>query len=222
MSDDERIRLTGYAADLMDHFRWEAARGFAVDDEMKVVIAGNAALPVLELGTEHYRGVTSIIVHPGPIRLTGERAGPAPGLVTSGPEYLDGEAHHAGPVVLAWSALRYEARHPHVGRNVVIHEFAHRLDMLDGMVDGTPPLGDEARIARWVEVCTPRFEALQRGDQDPVLRAYGGENVGEFFAVATETFFCVPVALHEHHPDLYAVLADFYRQDPARRARTSA
>lgn len=222
LDTDERTRLAAMADALVHGFRWEAARDFELTDEMKVVIAGNAALLVLELGIEQYRGITSVIVHPGPIVLSGVRAGPAQGVVTTEEQWLDGEAHHAGPVLLAWGALRSEARFPDAGRNVVFHEFAHRLDMLDGVTDGTPPLGDADRLARWVEVCTREYEALRTGEVDPVLRSYAAENVGEFFAVATEVFFCRPLALAEAKPDLYAVLADFYRQDPARRARTEA
>jgi Mlc titration factor MtfA (ptsG expression regulator) len=101
--------------------------------------------------------------------------------------------------------------------NVVWHEFAHKLDMLDGTVDGTPPLADEVAMAEWVRVCTPEYERLRDGLPDPLLRSYGGTNTGEFFAVATEVFFGRPVDLRELKPELYRVLAGFYRQDPARR-----
>jgi Mlc titration factor MtfA (ptsG expression regulator) len=99
----------------------------------------------------------------------------------------------------------------------VFHEFAHKLDMLDGTVDGTPPLATREQLTRWVEVCTRVYEQVVVGEAGRTLRSYAGVNPGEFFAVATETFFDDPLGLRAEHPDLYGVLADFYRQDPAKR-----
>lgn len=218
LTEDARARLTELTDDLMNRFRWEAAKGFAVEDTMRVVIAANAALLVLELGADCYSQVTSVILHPSTITFKGDRPGPIPGSVIEGSEPLDGEAHHRGPVLLSWDAVRTDTRHPARGLNVVLHEFAHRLDMLDGLTNGTPPLGDLAREQRWVEVCTREYDALRRGEPDSILRQYGAENVAEFFAVATEVFFCWPRELREAKPDLYEVLQDFYAQDPAARA----
>jgi Mlc titration factor MtfA (ptsG expression regulator) len=106
---------------------------------------------------------------------------------------------------------------PSHGLNVVHHEFAHQLDLLDGTLDGTPPLDDHLR-PRWVRICTATFQAL-RARPDEVLRDYGGESPAEFFAVATEVFFARPLELADHHPELYEVLRAFYRQDPASRRR---
>ena len=90
--------------------------------------------------------------------------------------------------------------------------------MIDGTVDGTPPFADPTQRQRWVDVCTVEFEALRRGDES-VLRDYGAVDAGEFFAVATETFFSRPIELAEQKPQLFEVLRDFYRQDPAERLR---
>jgi Mlc titration factor MtfA (ptsG expression regulator) len=109
----------------------------------------------------------------------------------------------------------WDLRHSRRGRNVVVHEFAHKLDMLDDVVDGTPPLGSQELVDRWVAVCTQVFEELD-AHGSPVLDDYGAEDPGEFFAVATEAFFTQPAKLRHHHAALYEVLADFYRQDPAR------
>jgi MtfA peptidase len=218
LSPTEQDELREMTRTLLRTFRWEAARNFTVDAEMRVVIAANAALAVLVLGADCYRKVTSVIVHPGPITVRGVRAGPVPGVVTDEPHVLDGEAHDDGPVVLSWSAVRYDTRHPARGTNVVLHEFAHRLDMLDGITNGTPPLDDDERTARWAAVCTEAYERLRAGsDPEPVLRSYGAENPAEFFAVATEVFFCRPGALRAGEPALYGVLADFFGQNPADR-----
>ena len=96
------------------------------------------------------------------------------------------------------------------------HEFAHRLDMLDGITDGTPPLGSDDAARRWAEVCTPAYERVVAGES--ALRSYAATNPAEFFAVATEVFFTRPDVLIEHERDLYDALRAFYRQDPERRA----
>jgi MtfA peptidase len=97
-----------------------------------------------------------------------------------------------------------------------VHEFVHKLDMLDGMIDGTPPLDDE-ELQRWVEVCTAEYRSLRAGHGDPLLSDYGATNPGEFFAVAAEVFFDQPVEMAELKPDLYGVLRDYFAQDPAAR-----
>jgi Mlc titration factor MtfA (ptsG expression regulator) len=222
LSPDERTQLEDLTKVFVADVRWEPARGFEITDEMRVLVAAQACLLVLGLDEAVLDGrafahVRSIILHPSTVVLDGTRTTDTPGVVSSGPSHLDGEAHHRGPVLLSWSAVRTEALHPLRGRNVVFHEFAHQLDMLDGTVDGTPPLLDGDRRRRWIDVCTREFEAVRSGD-DHLLRGYAATDPGEFFAVATEVFFTLPVELREQHADLYSVLADFYRQDPAARA----
>ena len=206
---------------LLRTLRWEAAQPFELTDEIRSTIAAHAALLTLELGLDCYRDVSSVIVHPSTIELRGEHAVGA-GVVSDHPLDLLGQAHHRGPVLIAWDTARNQARHPERGHNVVFHEFAHHLDMLDGWVDGTPPLPDDAARRRWIEVCTDAYERLRAGDTaGGVLDGYGAVDPGEFFAVATEAFFARPRALARARPDLYDVLAAFYRQDPValQRAR---
>ncbi|MCA8967781.1 MAG: zinc-dependent peptidase, partial [Planctomycetes bacterium] len=201
--------------------RWEAARGFELTDEIVAVIASQAALLVLELAPDAYRNVGSIIVHPTTVVATGQRS-VAPGLVTDEPMELLGQAVHDGPVLIVWDAVLAAARHPERGHNVVFHEFAHKLDMLSGTSDGTPPLATREELAAWVRVCTDAYRRVVAGGgpevgERPVLRPYAGVNPAEFFAVATEAFFDVPRALVDHEPSLYRVLSCFYRQDPVAR-----
>lgn len=217
----ERIeRLT--IAFLLDR-RFEAAHGFTLTDEAKVLVAAQASLLVLGFGeapdVDLFANVQSIIVHRSTVLLRGSRTVgvSGSGLVSDERMAVSGQAHHKGPVLLAWSTVAYEARHPGRGQNVVLHEFAHQLDMLDGIVDGAPPIPDPVRRDRFVEVCDSVYRRVRRHD-DPVLRDYAGTDPGEFFAVATETFFSVPLELRREHPELYSVLADFYAQDPAQRA----
>ena len=122
-----------------------------------------------------------------------------------------------------WDAVERTGRHPESGHNVVYHEFAHKLDMLDGSADGTPPLHGRDDYRRWVEICAREYRALRaqaKRGQRSFLDAYGATSEAEFFAVATGQFFDAPVALRRHHPELYAVLEAFYRQDPATRVET--
>lgn len=219
LGDGQRELLEEYVLRLVTEKRWEAARGFTLTEEMQVTIAAQAALLVLGIGYEAYRGVGTIIVHPTTMQLTGERSGPIAGTRTDAPLPVLGVAHYDGPVIIAWDSARAGARHPERGHNVVYHEFAHKIDMLDGTVDGTPPLERDEQRRRWVEVCTAEFEALRAGTDDGFLDGYAAVSPGEFFAVVTESFFDVPIRFEAAKPELYAVLRDFYRQDPAAVAR---
>jgi Mlc titration factor MtfA (ptsG expression regulator) len=213
--DDEQVRIGELAGRLLTEKRWEAANGFELTEEIRLTISLQAALLVLGLSFEHYREVGAIIVHPSTLVLAGER-GVGGGMASDDPLSLLGLAGHAeGPVVIVWDEARRNARHPERGHDVVFHEFAHKLDMLDHTVDGTPPLESQASHDRWVQACTEVFQAVRRGEGPTALDDYAGQDVGEFFAVATEAFFDRPTKLRHQAPELYAVLADFYRQDPA-------
>jgi MtfA peptidase len=217
LSAGERERMRDLIEQFLRTVRFEAAHGFQVDDTIRLLIAAQASLLLLGLELDEFPGVRTVIVHPSTMVQNGHRATGVGAVVASGPMSLLGQAHYGGPVLIAWSAAARGARHPERGANVVYHEFAHKLDMLDGIIDGTPPLDDDAARARWVAVCTAAYDAVRDGGGSLVLRPYAGVNPGEFFAVATEVFFSVPVELHQHEPALYAELAGFYRQDPAAR-----
>ena len=133
-----------------------------ITDEMCTVIAAQAALMVLGLDLDAYRDVSGDHRAPHHGHLQRPAPGPVPGVITEEPIDLLGEAHQRrGPVVVAWDTARDDARHPGTGRNVVIHEFAHKLDMLDGLVDGTPPVRGREAYDRWVRVCTAELQHLR-------------------------------------------------------------
>lgn len=205
---------------LADH-EFEGAGGMELTDEVKVTIAAQACLLLLGLDPEGFDDVTSIIVYPSTVLRTGVFASPVlAGAVTDSPVPLLGEARPRGPVVIVWDRALAQARHPGRGHNVVFHEFAHKIDMADGSADGTPRLPDRAAYERWVEVCTRELDLVRRSaaaGEPTLLRDYAGTNPAEFFAVATEVFFDRPVALLGGRPELYGVLREFYRQDPAAR-----
>jgi Mlc titration factor MtfA (ptsG expression regulator) len=184
------------------------------------VRAAQAAILALGLSVREYREVSAVIVYPTAMQSRGVYAGPVPGTVVDGVTPVLGEAHDGrGPVLLAWDQARDAAQHPGRGHNVVFHEFAHKIDMLDSVTDGTPPFERRHDRDRWRAVCTEVYDALRAGIERPPLQPYGATNPAEFFAVSTEAFFDVPVILEEHEPDLYDVLRDFYKQDPAGRLR---
>jgi MtfA peptidase len=215
LNDDERERLGMRAVDFLASKRWEAARGFDMSDGVTMLISAEASLITLELADDAYRGVNTIIVHPTAMVMRGQHS-QVQGVVSDDPTPITGQANHNGPVMVAWDAARFQARHPEKGNNVVFHEFAHKLDMLTGTANGTPPMESVEAEAAWVAACTAAYERVVAG-RSKALRNYAGVNTAEFFAVATEVLFDTPQLMATHEPDLYAVMADWYRQDPASR-----
>jgi Mlc titration factor MtfA (ptsG expression regulator) len=218
LDEHERQRLAELAEFIVATKRWEAANGFVLTDEVIVTISMEAAVLILGLDVSYFGKVTTMIVHPTTFSIPGPHATEIVGMVDEGPRPLLGEAHHdRGPMLLAWDQVRSAARHRRRGRNVVWHEFAHKIDMLDGVVDGTPLMQDRRALDRWIEVCAAEFELLRSGEGGHLIDQYGATDPGEFFAVTTEVFFDLPVELRADKPALYDVLSRFYRQDPAAR-----
>lgn len=196
--------------------RWEAAAGYTVDDEMRVTVAATAALLHLGHHEDAFANVTAVVIHPTTIVMRGERPGPFPGTMTDAPLPAHGHTSARGPVFIAWDAVERELRTNDRSGNVILHEFAHKIDALNGTFDGTPPLATREQLEEWVQICTGELTALRRGDRG-LLRPYAATNPAEFFAVATEVFFEQPRALQEQKPALYGVLSRFYAQNPAAR-----
>lgn len=196
---------------------WEFCGGLEPSEEIKVTIAAQACLLLMNIEHDYYRNVGSILMYPSTFFVEKEQVG-EDGFVISSPSARLGEAHLYGPVVLAWDAARHGGLHPTDGHNVVYHEFAHKLDMLDGSANGTPELDSRAAYRRWHQVMTHEYEKLI-DDSDhgraTLLDDYGCTNEAEFFAVAVECFFDKPRRMKRKHPDLYDVLADYFKQDPA-------
>ena len=218
LDDDERSRLEHLIKAFRFDHEFEWTPGIEQSDEIEVVVAASACLLILGLDSAYFRDVTSVIMYPSGVVVTGRRGSPdARGLETDAAVPILGEAALHGPVILAWDSARRSARHPETGHNVIYHEFAHKIDMADGSSDGAPPMGREAQ-ARWNEVCGREYEMLRAGtNRHPFLDPYAGVNPGEFFAVATEFFFDKPADMARHKPDLYSVLSEFYHQDTAAR-----
>ncbi len=222
LTSDERDLLEHISARFHASWDWEAAAGFALDTRITTTIAVNAALLVLGLDDpiDALGDVRAVVVHPSTVVLGGEHATSVPGVMTRAPRHLAGQAQQHGPVLIAWDAVERSlrrARNPGDARadQVVLHELAHKLDMRDGVVDGTPPITDRGIHDRWVEVATRELAAVRHGAS--LLRPYAGTNPAEFFAVAVESFFGQPIELHDRHPALYGLLVEILGQNPAAR-----
>jgi MtfA peptidase len=197
---------------------WASGPKFEVTEEMKVTVAGQAA--VLALGLEepyYFDGVETIILHP---RTFLYRDRPRAGDWFFREDIpLSGQAWHRGPIILSWQDVLECGRNASGGHNVVVHEFAHFLDDLDGEVDGDPPLAGRERQKNWHRVTETEYRRLlgqARRNEATLLDHYGASSRAEFFAVASECFFEQPRALRRRNDELYGVLKDFYRQDPAQ------
>ena len=210
-----RERLFAHVDELLRTKRWEGVAGIELTDEVLVTLAANAAIPLLSFDLWPYRQVKSIIVRPTASMSGGLRAGPVAGTYSDEPMGVIGEASpHSGPISISWNAALADSRHPAHGSNVVIHEFAHKIDMNDGYADGVPPLRGAA-LAHWQHVLNDEFHRTEGRESDDVLRPYAWASPAEFFAVATESFFCVPSQLSAAKPTLYSALSDLYQQSPA-------
>jgi len=214
----ERLKLQDDARILIAEKSWEGCGGRRMTDRIKVVVAAQAALLILNLDHDFFRKVDSILVYPGTFMVPSEHQG-RDGVMHADTGANLGLAAHRGPVVLSWEAVLEGARDPHDGRNVVLHEFAHKLDMLDEFADGTPPLSGREQYKAWSDIMGREYEKLCRsGGRGGVLDSYGATDPAEFFAVATECFFEVPRRVKRLHPGLYGLLSRYYRQDPASRS----
>ena len=200
----EQHRLQRHIMAFVDEKHFVGAKGFVVDDRVRVVIASAAARLALGLDLSIYDRLTEIVVYGTDYRHPGED------------HVVFGEAHTWGTVVLSWPAVLRGLKNPDDGHDTATHEFAHVLDVADGAFDGTPVLHASEQYRPWAEVMSRHFTRLRRrrATRRALLRQYGATNEAEFFAVATESFFEKPAAMKAKAPDLYEELARFYGQRP--------
>lgn len=246
LDDDDRRRLRAMAREFLAEKEWSTAQGLVLTPEMQLSIALQACLPVLNLGLDHYRGWVGIVVYPGDF-LIPRSIMDDDGIVHEYDEPALGEAWEGGPVLVSWlddsedlcgvetpspqppckqvgasflASLEENEAHA-LGRpcgvNVVIHEFAHKLDMENGAIDGFPRLPSDMSRQEWSAAFEPAYEDFcDRVDagEDTELDPYGAEHPAEFFAVMSEAFFETPELLRDEYPAVYEQLRRFYRQDP--------
>lgn len=220
LSEQEHRTLRALSVRFLYEKSFEPAGGLKLTDAMKLIIAVQACLPVLGLGLDYYRGWVSVIVYPDSFLVDFQYTDEA-GVVHRERRLRAGEAWQRGPLILSWTDVISASEA--AGFNVVIHECAHKLDMLDGTVNGLPPLHEGMQVEEWARVFTAAYQDLcgqvDAGGQT-ILHPYATESPAEFFAVVSETFFTRPVVLQQIYPEAYQQLQDFYRQDTASRLNT--
>lgn len=210
VSDQAALRVL--ATRFLDRKAIEPAGGLTLDEADRVLLAAHACLPILKLDLDWYRGWYSVIVYPDVFVPRRERMDTA-GVMHASSDMLAGEAWSRGPVILSWASVLESGRT--AGRNVVVHEMAHKLDMLDDGANGSPPLHRHMDRREWSRVFKAAWKRMRddaSAGEELHMDGYALESPAEFFAVASEHFFEAPDDLREHFPDMHRQLALFYRQ----------
>jgi Mlc titration factor MtfA (ptsG expression regulator) len=201
---------------LLAEKHFEGCGGLEMTDEIKVTIAAQAGILLLNRKARYYPSLDSILVYPSTFLSENIR-------YLGGHVYIEEQAAHlgeswrGGALVLAWDSVKHGGMDVSDGHNVVLHEFAHQLDQEDGASDGAPILERSSLYTAWARILHTEYERLQdkvRSGLDTVMDEYGATNPAEFFAVATETFFEKPHAMQRKHPELYEVLKSYYNVNP--------
>ncbi|MFH1744224.1 MAG: M90 family metallopeptidase [bacterium] len=212
-----KIQLRGLIRVFLDEKNFEGCGGLEINDRIRVCVAAQACVLLLNRKTDYYRKLGSILVYPH--TYVAETSVSVDMQTIQEEVFRCGESWSFGTVVLAWDHVSHGARDIHDGHNVVLHEFAHQLDQEDGVADGTPLLGQRSNYVTWARILGAEYAELQRKvglHRRDVLDEYGATNPAEFFAVATEAFFENPKQLKKKHPDLYDELMNFYKLDPSQ------
>lgn len=220
LSSAERQQLRRLAFDFICSKSWQGAQGFVVTLEVQLEIALQACLLILKRPPGEYDSWVEIVIYPGDFIIPREEMDEN-GVVHEYDDTVLGEAWDGGPLLLSWQDVRYGDANDDDGINVVIHEFAHKLDMAIGEADGVPPLPDAGARRRWIEAFEPAFlDFCQRVDrgEDTRIDPYAATAPAEFFAVLSEVFFEQASLLRHEYPDVYRELRSFYGQDPASSA----
>lgn len=212
---DEKKRLKMLVEDFLAEKEFSTAGGLELSDEICVAIAAQGCLPILELGLTAYRDWVGIVVYPDEF-VVARRIEDEAGIVHEFDDVLSGEAWEGGPLIISW----HDAQMAGSGYNVVIHEFAHKLDMLNGEADGIPALHSGMTTDAWDAVFIPAYDDFCRrvdSGEETLIDPYASDDPAEFFAVISENFFERPTVVNREYPDLYALLRTYYRQDPLIR-----
>lgn len=216
LPDSLKEQLHGLVHVFLAEKKFEGCGGLEVTEEIKVTIAAQACILLLNRSTKYFPRLRTVLVYP---HTYVAKTVTSDGTITvNGQSVRLGESWQRGPVVLAWDSVTGGTLNITDARNVVIHEFAHQLDQEDGAADGAPILERRSRYAAWARVLSGEYEALQgkkKKHRRTVLNKYGATNPAEFFAVATEAFFEKPKQMHKRHPRLYDELKNYYKLNPA-------
>lgn len=216
MPADLQLQLKQHILVFLAEKQFEGFEGIVVDDEIKVTIAAQACLLLLNRKTDYYPKLKSIYIYPAAF-ITRHELKDSAGILLSNARVLSGESWELGKVILSWKDSKKDALVFNDGHNLVIHEFAHQLDQETGVANGAPFLKSKNNQC-WSQVLSNEFEILQNkasSGEYSLLDHYGATNPAEFFAVSSEVFFERPHAMFKLHPQLYAQLKGFYQVDPA-------
>lgn len=214
LTEQEQTKLKQLAILFLYYKALEGVGDIEINDTLRVTIALQACLPILNLGLNWFDGWVSVIVYPGAYSKESSEKDEY-GIVHQGRAHLSGESWQRGPVILSWNdVVRHRTSE---GNNLVIHEFAHKLDMLNGSANGHPPLHHGMSVQRWSEVFNRAYTdfnmRIQYDEYFPIDN-YAATSPAEFFSVFSEYFFENPVLVMQYYPEVYQLLAQFYRQDP--------
>jgi MtfA peptidase len=226
---DVQLRLKKHIQVLLAEVPFIGCAGLVVTDTMRVLVAAQASLLLLGRGAgrgggDGFEGLTQVLLYPGAFVAQRVQAQPD-GTVREERQALSGESWQQGQIVLSWDDVLAGAADPEDGRNVVIHEFAHRLDQASGAANGAPLLGSRRRQRRWAAVFAAEFAALQQSlarGEEGLIDAYAATAPAEFFAVTSELFFEQPAALAARHPLIHEQLSVFYGVEPLHWRGTTA
>ncbi len=216
LSREQQEQLKNLIKQFIADKNFVGCAGQQIDDVIRVTIAANACLLLLNRNTGCYPLLRSVLVYPSTFVVAHEHQDEG-GLVSTHEQVLVGESWGDGKIVLAWDDVQHGVTDFSDGHNVVLHEFAHALDHEDGASNGAPLLRTRGAYKNWARVFAAEFTELQaraQGGAGSLLDQYGATNPAEFFAVATETFFEKPRELQAQHAELYAELVSYYQVDP--------
>jgi len=213
LPDSLKEQLHGLVNVFLAEKNFEGCGGLTITDEIKVTIAAQACILLLNRKTSYFKKLRTILVYP---QTYVARTKSSNGIITvDGHSFRLGESWQNGPVVLAWDSVTGGTLNVTDAQNVVLHEFAHQLDQEDGAADGAPILEHRSRYLTWARVLSEEYETLRsRRGRRSVIGNYGATNPAEFFAVATETFFEKSKQMKKKHPELYDELKNYYKLDP--------
>jgi len=218
LTPNERIRLKKVTTLFLHDKTITPVQGFELTEEQRLIIAVQACLLILNLDLDYYDGWVEIVVYPDTFVVKRDITSDE-GIVSSQTSTLSGEAWSRGSVILSWADIERDSFTLHQGHNVVIHEFAHKLDMLNGRANGMPPLHPKMKRQEWTDSLENAYDLLINNlqhQQPHYINEYAATNPAEFFAVISEYFFTAPRVLQEHRPAVYEQLVLFYKQKPIR------
>jgi Mlc titration factor MtfA (ptsG expression regulator) len=218
ISTKQAVKLRELTTLLLRGKTIHGVQGLEMSQEMRAVIASQACLMILELGLSSFKGWKELIVYPSAFKVE-RMVADEYGIVHQQASPLSGESWQNGPLVLSWADVRRDSYHRHPGSHVIIHEFAHKLDALNGRVNGMPPLHPDMPIEKWSSTLSHAYDILQRQLEkgQNAINPYAATSPAEFFAVLSEYFFTAPDILKRHCNPVYTQLAAYYRQDTQSR-----